>query len=184
MKKPQLIFLVGMPSVGKSSYIKQMGWNTDPNVYIHSTDDIVSAIAHKEGITYDDFMEMAKDRFYPDVIIPLLANFEEAKSLGKDIVVDMVNENKVARARTLDGVNKEDYEITAVVFGHEPWQAEKKSYLKAVKNAVKQRSQGTGKTVPNFVLDRMFGSYETPDQSEGFDEIVFVDPQNPLLQGY
>ena len=72
---PTAIFLIGMPAVGKSSLIQQNGWDTDPNTYIHSTDNIVTEIANRDGITYDEFF--ASGRFWPR------SNSCSARSFGR-----------------------------------------------------------------------------------------------------
>jgi predicted kinase len=181
-QKPKIVFLVGMPAVGKSTYISECEWDTDPNTYIHSTDNIVEDIAARQGIRYNDFFAQAATRFYPEVIVPLLANMDRAKQQRKNIIVDMVNESKEARGRTLSLINLSDYQVQAVVFGHSKWASQDPEFLDKIKQAVDHRYYSTGKSVPFQVLDRMFSSYEMPDESEGFQDIIFIDPLNPRVR--
>ena len=178
--KPKAIFLIGLPSVGKSSLIKKEGWDKDPNTFIHSTDNIVNEIAKREGITYDDFF--ASGRFVQDVLPILQERFQEAIKNGKNIVVDMVNESKAKRDLTLKDL-PENYTKEAIVIGHEQWINQNPSFLQKIKDAVLERKTTTGKSIPPFVLDSMFSSYEVPSEDEGFTVIEMIEPLNPLVKG-
>jgi predicted kinase len=177
MNNPTAIFLIGMPAVGKSSLIQQNGWDTDPNTYIHSTDNIVTEIANRDGITYDEFF--ASGRFGREVIPVLHARLADAIRSGKNIIVDMVNETKAKRALTQ---LPDHYQKEAWIIGHKPWYRKDKRFLKKIKHAVAQRHKATGKSVPQFVLDNMFKSYEVPSMDEeGFTAMRIIEPLNPLV---
>jgi predicted kinase len=49
-KKQKIKFLIGLPSVGKSTYIR----NNDKGAYVINRDDIVNEVARELGWTYDD----------------------------------------------------------------------------------------------------------------------------------
>ena len=181
--KPSITFLVGMPAVGKSTFIKQMGYDRDPNTYIHSTDDIVEELVQNDPRfdTYDDVF--ASGMFFELVIPILMERFNAAIESNMDIVVDMVNESQYKRNLTLKDIDKDDYIVRAVVFGHEPWQSQSKEYIDSIVDAVNLRFQSTGKSVPEDVLrERMFPAYEVPTREEGFDQINFVDSLNPIMR--
>ena len=189
--KPSITFLVGMPAVGKSTFIQQMGYDRDPNTYIHSTDDIIMEIVNSDPRyeTYDDFFDAGAGLPFPQTpfaqqVLPVLTDrFQGAVMNNMDIVVDMVNESKFKRNLTLKDIDIDDFIVRAVVFGHEPWEAQSPRYIDSIVDAVELRSRSTGKSVPENVLrDRMFPAYEVPTREEGFDQINFVDPINPALR--
>ena len=189
--KPSITFLVGMPAVGKSTFIKQMGYDRDPNTYIHSTDDLIMEIVDSshQYDTYDDFFAAGAGKPFPETpfakqVLPELARrFEAAKDNNMDIVVDMVNANKYSRGLTLNDIDQDNFIVRAVVFGHEPWEAQNKKFINSIVDAVAERERYTGKSVPENVLrERMFPSYEAPTREEGFDQINFVDPLNPMIR--
>lgn len=188
--KPSITFLVGMPAVGKSTFIKQRGWDRDSDTYIHSTDDIIMEIVDRDSRfdTYDDFFEAGKGMPFPKspfgkLVLPILSErFEGAIANNMDIVVDMVNATKYSRGLTLKDIDSDDYIIRAVVFGHDRWEDQDHSYIDAIVDAVELRSRSTGKSVPEFVLrEKMFTSYEPPSREEGFDQINYIDPLNPAI---
>jgi hypothetical protein len=126
-----LYILVGPPSVGKSTWVK----NTVPNAFIISRDDVVTEVASEIGLTYDDLFASPdqdlpvghEDPKFGTVIDrpPYLPKFlppkvwdkvsqanstvhkrfqqriSEAKTSGQNIVVDMTNMNKRARSGML-----------------------------------------------------------------------------------
>ena len=176
--KPTITFLVGMPSVGKSTYIKQNGWDNDPNTYIHSSDDIIMEIVDMDPRfdTYDDFFDAGQGLPFNETpfakeVIPLLnERLSNAIANEMDIVVDMVNANKYARNLSLSKIDPNEYFIRAVVFGHDLWKARDPQFLERIVSGVKARALRENKTVPENVLrERMFPSYEEPTNKEGFD---------------
>lgn len=189
--KPSITFLVGMPAVGKSTFIKQMGYDRDPNTYIHSTDDIIMEIVNSDPRfdTYDDFFEAGAGKPFPQtpfatMVLPeLTRRFEAAVDNNMDIVVDMVNNNAEKRAMTMNSIDQDDFIVRAVVFGHEPWEAQSNKFIDSIVRAVAERARHTGKSVPEHVLRKfMFPAYEVPTREEGFDQINFVDPLNPMIR--
>jgi GTPase SAR1 family protein len=189
--KPSITFLVGMPAVGKSTFIEQMGYDSNPDVYIHSTDDIIMEIVDSDSRykTYDDFFKAGDGLPFPQTpfakqVLPILyERFQGAVMNNMDIVVDMVNESKYKRNQTLKDIDIDDFIVRAVVFGHEPWKAQSPRYIDSIVDAVAERARKTGKSVPENVLrERMFPAYEVPTREEGFDQINFVDPLNPLIR--
>ena len=189
--KPSITFLVGMPAVGKSTFIKQMGYDRAPNTYIHSTDDLIMEIVDRDPRfdTYDDFFAAGVGKPFPQtpfgqMVLPELGRrFQAALDNGMDIVVDMVNANKHSRGLTLKDIDQDDFIVRAVVFGHEPWEDQSRKFIDSIVRAVSERARHTGKSVPEPVLrERMFPSYEVPTREEGFDQINFVDPLNPMIR--
>lgn len=183
--KPTIMFLVGMPAVGKSTFIKEMRYDSDPNVYIHSTDNIIMEIIQGTGMAYDDVFAELSQKPFPQTIfggrvLPTLKKrFERAVREGKDIVVDMVNESKYKRNLTLESIDPDEYVIKATVFGHQPWIKQDEDFIDAVVYAVGERARATGKSVPEVALHKMFEGYEPPTPEEGFVQVNYIDPLNP-----
>lgn len=181
--KPSITFLVGMPAVGKSTFIKQRGWDRDPNTYIHSTDDIVVELVENDP-RFDTYDDVFTSGLFGELVIPILIErFNAAIENGMDIVVDMVNNNVEKRAMTMNSIDKDDFVVRAIVFGHEPWESQSKKFIDSIVRAVAERARHTGKSVPEHVLRKfMFPAYEVPTREEGFDQINFVDPLNPIIR--
>ena len=185
--KPTITFLIGMPAVGKSTFIQEQGWDRDPHTLLHSTDNIIEAIAMSEGITYDDFFDAdaplpwPKKRFAKEVLPIAIGNLNHAIENDFDIVVDMVNNSAHSRGLTLQSIDPNQYNIEAIVFGHDRWAEQDPRFLRKIKKAVQKRSLEQNKTVPDNVLDRMFSGYEEPSRDEGFDRITYLEPLNPAL---
>jgi hypothetical protein len=207
-KNKKIFVLVGPPSVGKSTWIK----NTFKEApFIISRDDIVEKVAGTYGWTYDDMFatppEDAKigdsDEKYGNVVEPpswmtwaksafdkvLEANakvqelFNQrnagAKTTKENIVIDMTNMNAGARKRALDAVSSDDAaEKIAVVFKFEGSEDIIKKV--AAKRAEAAKRMGKSKTIPAAAFDRMFSSFEKPTTAEGFDKIVDVDNREML----
>ena len=201
--KKKLLVLVGPPSVGKSTWIK----NNFPNAYIINRDDIVERVAQSYGWTYDDLYELPSDssklgdynekygtviqapewmtwakfvfdkvsQANMDVKDELTKTLSNARPSGKDIVVDMTNMNAQFRKDALKIIEgyEDDYIKIAVDFKFKGAE----SIIKKVahKRAEEQKKLGKSKTIPDSSFDRMFMSYEEPSKSEGFDEIISVD---------
>lgn len=112
---------------------------------------------------------------------------------GSDIVIDMTNLNKSSRdahrkfiVAAKEGIDpgeadptkiNEYYDQIAVVFGSpEGYSDEDKDKLKQVARmrAEEIKAAGGAKTIPDAAYDRMFASFEGPDDSEGFVSIQYV----------
>ena len=124
----ELIVLVGPPSIGKSTWVAQ----NSPDSFVINRDDIVTDIAAKYNMTYDDMFanprDTAPDPKYGEVIerpsyLPeflgdhvfstvtqangevhqaLQAKFPEAIQSGRDIVIDMTNMSVGARMSSMN----------------------------------------------------------------------------------
>jgi hypothetical protein len=111
-----------------------------------------------------------------------LAQAAKAYANGSDdVVIDMTNMNKENRALFMPHFGT-DFRKVAVVFNFHS-----DELLSAIKQRAKQRSeeiarQGGSKTISGEIIDRMVTSYEAPEVSEGFDQIVHHDNSEFLLQ--
>ena len=175
-----IIFLIGMPAVGKSSFIASKGWDQDPNTHIHSSDDVMMEWAEERGLTYDEAYKQVD--FFNEIVPIMLDRFNYAVKNDMNIVVDMVNATKGSRSHTFKMIDTDDFIVRAVVFGHEPWKAKDKKFFEKIVKAVNKRGREQNKNIPRDKLWKfMFSPYEEPTREEGFDQINFVDPLNPMV---
>ena len=202
MKK--IFVLVGPPSVGKSTWIKD---TFTENPYIVNRDDIVEQIASGYGWTYDDMFSAPPkgatvgdfDEKYGEVVVspsymtwqPLsFSKVSEANGKvanifnqrvagaipsGQDIVVDMTNMNSKGRQRALNAIKGSEDDYEKIAVVFKTEGAEEFIKTVAQKRAEVAQRMGKSKTIPRAVFDRMFRSFEKVEPSEGFDEIISVD---------
>lgn len=208
MKK--IFVLVGPPSVGKSTWIKNTFADTQP--YIINRDDLVEEIASEYGWTYDDmFAAPSKDaqigevdEKYGNVVASpswmtwqatvfdkvLEANnkvqqmFSQrvagAAPSGQDIVVDMTNMNDKARSGALAAIKGSEQDYKKIAVVFDFKGAEEFIKKVAAKRAEAAKRMGKSKTIPEAAFDRMFSAFMDVEPSEGFDEIVDVDNREML----
>jgi hypothetical protein len=201
--KRSLVVLVGPPSVGKSTWIK----NNFPDAYIISRDDVVTDVANSFGWSYDDMFEQPpknskigdysekfgevlpapenyriSDKIYSkvyeangEVYKKMLDKTSGAHPSGKDIVVDMTNMNSFQRKNALKPIegNEDKYTKIAVEFDFKGYEDLIKRVSKKREMELKQK--GIHKTMYDYVFDRLFSSYEPVSQDEGFDKIISVN---------
>lgn len=205
-----IFVLVGPPSVGKSTWIQKTfgdikpyiinrddlveqvaseeGWTYDDMFVAPPKDAQIGDTDEKYGNVVKAPTWMTWQATVFDKVLE--ANGEVQKLFnervsgaipsGKDIVVDMTNMNAGARKgalRAIQGLEGE-YEKIAVVFRFKNVE----EFIKrvAAKRAEVAKRMGKSKTIPHAAFKRMFDAYMEVDESEGFDEVVFVD-NRPLL---
>lgn len=199
----KIYVLVGPPSVGKSTWIKNT-FKSEP--YIISRDNIVDQVADELGWGYEDLFVKPKndeelgsihpkygkviesppwDKFsklsYQNVSdangkVSKLFNQRIANAKNHDnIVVDLTNMTANARKAGLKAVEgvSNDYKKIAVVFKF-------KGNEDIIKKMAAKRNDelnkiGKGKNIPDSVYDQMFNSYQDVTPEEGFDDIIYVD---------
>lgn len=205
----KIFVLVGPPSVGKSTWIRNT-FTEEP--YIINRDAIVDDVAGSMQMTYDDmFMAPSSDAAVGDrhpkygqvVASPafmtwqplsydkivqannrinslLRQRVESAVESGQDIVVDMTNMNAKARKNALDAVKGHEGEFHKVAVVFPFHGSEAIIKRVAAKRAQEIKDAGGSKTIPDAAFDRMFSSFEEVKPEEGFDEIVMYDNRELL----
>ncbi len=174
VSRPKIYVLVGPPAIGK-------GWWVDQNLvdpYVISRDNIVDAIRGPEGLKYDEMFGPLGKRFLGDIDEHLRDRIKGALGSGKDIVVDMTNMNAFARRRALGAIagRESEYEKIAVFFDF-------RGLEDLVLKSVEMRAQKLGdKNISPDVIRGMMNRFEMPTRSEGFDEIIDVDPMETLTR--
>jgi predicted kinase len=152
---PILYMLVGVPGVGKSTWVKQQDW-ADDQVAIVSTDNIVEQYAEQEGRTYNEVFK----EFMPTAVRLMASQVEQARDQGLNIIWDQTSTTKASRAKKLRMLP--EYHAIAIVF------------LTPDRSELDVRLSGRpGKHIPKNVVDSMIAGFEMPDEEE-FDEIWFV----------
>ncbi len=149
---PKLYMLVGVPGVGKSTWINNQEWPN--NTVIVSSDRFIEDHAASLGKTYndvfDDYIKVATKLMENQVLI--------AQANDCNIVWDQTNIGVKGRARKLAMLPK--YEKIAVVFAT----PEKEEHNRRL-------SIRPGKTLPDKVMRDMIDNLVVPTEEEGFKEI-------------
>lgn len=150
----EIVYLVGLPASGKTTYRK----THFPECAVISNDEVTEAFAAQNGLSYAEAWQHLSSR---DVREEGLKRFDQAVRNGQNIVID--NTNLTAEARAM--YRAEGYILKAVVFNLD--EAER------LKRAQK-RKHGGGKCIPESVVREMREKYAPPSAEEGFKEIVYV----------
>jgi predicted kinase len=149
----ELIMLVGIPTSGKSTYVKILKsmkyWE---NAVVLSTDDYIEAQAKRVGQTYNEVF----DDVIPDATRELELQLSMAKDKGKDIIWDQTNLSIKSRKNKLSKIPSL-YRRTAVYF------------QVSLEEALERNKHREGKFIPESILKRMYHQFEIPTYAEGFD---------------
>jgi len=152
---PILYMLIGVPGVGKSTWVKQQDWAHD-QIAIVSTDNHVEKYALSKNATYN---EVFKD-YMPTAIGLMFDDIDDASNRGLNIIWDQTNTTLKSRASKLRKLP--DYYKIAITF------------LTPDRSELDVRLSGRpGKHIPKNVVDSMIAGFEMPTEEE-FDEIWFV----------
>ena len=155
---PVAYILVGLPGVGKSTWIDNQTFDWDRTV-VASTDNYVEKIAQSVGKTYSEVFE----RVMSNAVHEMASDVKRAVEHGYDIVWDQTSLTVDTRSRKLRML-PDSYKCIAVVFA--PPGAEE--HLRRLSNR-------PGKHIPQAVIDRMRGQFVMPTLAEGFDRVVYAD---------
>lgn len=157
---PEFIMLVGLPGSGKSTYIdKLLSQNSDKYFVVLSSDNILSAMADAEGLTYAE----AFNQYAGQADKKFKIQFRQAKNDKSNIIIDRTNLTIKGRNKFLSQLPKE-YHTKAIIFGVDRAELDRR---------LQKREIETGKHIPKYVVDNMEQSYVEPTTSE-FDRIEYV----------
>lgn len=152
---PKCYQLVGVPSSGKSTWIKNQVWTL--GLTIVSTDAFVEDYARSVGKTYSevftDYMPTAVDLMVQQVI--------RARELGHDIIWDQTSTTVKSRLKKFNMLP--DYYHIAIVFK-----------TPEHKELMRRLFSRPGKDIPDHVIASMIASWEDPTEEEGFKEIWYA----------
>jgi predicted kinase len=150
--QPEAIFLIGIPTSGKSTFSNQQKYKNYTRV---SSDDILQEVAKERQQSYNTVFK-GNIRFAQIAMMKVL---RKAIEDGKSIIWDQTNTSKKQRKEKLKHIPAH-YKKTAVYF------------IVDLKTALQRNTQRPGKVIPPEVLERMIKEYELPVLEEGFDEII------------
>jgi predicted kinase len=155
MTEKTVELLVGVPAAGKSTWLKA---NRRPTTVVISSDDVITDLAAKQGMTYDQGFS----KFIGRASGIVKAKYREALNDGMlHIVVDRTNLSPASRKAWIKDAAKKGYRVNAVVFPT-PDDAE----------LTKRLASRPGKTIPDHVMTSMKGNFVMPTADEGIDEIT------------
>ena len=149
--------LVGVPGSGKSTWIASQNWALGLTVV--STDNFVEDYAKKQGKTYSEVF----DEYMPTAVDLMSKVVVHAREHGHDIIWDQTSTTVKSRARKFRMLP--EYYAIAVVFRTPP------------RDELDRRLQsryGSGKIIPQAVVDNMIDNWQEPTLEEGFQEIWYV----------
>lgn len=151
----ELILLCGVPTSGKSTYVKtllsQPYWE---RAVVLSTDDYIQRVAEKRGKTYDEVFKSTINKATAAMNLQLKFAIHE----GRDIIWDQTNLTRKTRKQKTSRVPN-TYKKRAVYFEI------------GLKDALERNKHREGKFIPESVLKRMYHSFEIPNNTENFDSI-------------
>lgn len=147
---PKAIILCGVPTSGKSTWVKN-----NPGYTVISSDNIIekyaSTIKSSYNEVFDNYITMAIDLMIDELC--------HAVGSNKDIICDQTHLTVKSRKKKLKMI-PDRYEKIAVYF-----ELSEEEMLK------RNRNEDRTKTVPQRVLLQMFESYKRPTVEEGFSMV-------------
>jgi predicted kinase len=149
---PEAIFLVGLPTSGKSTFSNQKKYSKYVRV---SSDDILQEVAKERQQSYNTVFK-GNIRFAQIAMMKVL---RKAIEDGKSIIWDQTNTSKKQRKEKLKHI-PDTYKKTAVYF------------IVDLETALKRNTQRPGKVIPPEILERMIKEYELPTLEEGFSQVI------------
>ena len=151
----KLYMLIGVPGVGKSTWIKSQVWAKDMPVI--SSDRFIDEHAERVGKTYNEVFEE-----YAPIAMRLMENQARVCHANQvDCIWDQTNTTAKSRKKKLAML--EGYEKIAVMF-RTPEKAEHDRRL----------DSRPGKAIPANIMTSMINSLQEPTEEEGFKEIWYV----------
>lgn len=161
---PELVMLCGIPTSGKSTYVKKLKnmkyWE---NAVVLSTDDYIEEYAKRVGQTYNEVF----DDVIPDATRELELQLNMAKDKGKDIIWDQTNLSVKTRRNKLSKLPSY-YRRGAVYFEV------------SLEEALERNKHREGKFIPESILKRMWHQFEIPTHNEDFDYVEKVITQGTV----
>ena len=153
---PTVYIMIGLPGVGKSTWIDKHCRN-NKNFAIVSTDDLITELGLLYGMTYNEMYDDISYSFAEKMMYKIAKNMI---SKGKDIYWDQTNLTVKTRKRKLSLFPKE-YEKVFVVFN--------------IPDDHEKRLDRPGKNIPKNVIESMKSKYQEPIEKEGYDQLITVN---------
>lgn len=154
--QPVVYMMVGVPYSGKSTWVQS---HKKENEILIDSDSIIEEYAQEKGISYG----LAFSSYSDDAQKEMYNRARKAIGLGKTIYWDNTNMTIKSRRRKL-ALFPDTYRKIAVVFTA-PNDEQRILRTKARPN----------KTIHKSIIEGMVSIYQEPSDTEGFDEIIFVN---------
>lgn len=154
MNQRKVYILCGAPGSGKSTFSEKF-IKENTNIVRVCPDDNRRAIGGDSGnqaVSYPAFC-MAKEQV------------GKALDSGKNVIIDATFMYRKARKDFINIAKGRGAEVIAMVF-----ECTKETLLERIK----KRVAGSGRYVPEDVVDTMLKKYQVPTEEEGFDKVTFV----------
>ena len=162
---PVCTVMVGLPALGKSTFIKSI---KTADTWIYSTDMFIETVAEDNGITYDE-------AFLSNIDAAIKFNEQKIETimmLRKDIIWDQTNLGVGKRKKIVERMAKVGYTVNCICL--QPHIAGK-DWLESNTEWNRRLSSRSGKNIPQHVLTNMMENFVVPTLDEGFDSIIFYD---------
>ena len=152
---PKLIMLSGIPTSGKSTYVKKLKETEEwEQAVVLSTDNYIEREAQRLETTYneifEDTIQEAQRALQQDLINAIKA--------GLDIIFDQTNLTSKTRKRKLKIIPKS-------------YTRECAYFVIDLEEALERNKTRDGKFIPESILKQMYSQFETPTINEGFDNV-------------
>jgi predicted kinase len=163
MSNPVCTVMVGLPALGKSTFISSL--KTDEN-WIYSTDMFIDAVAEDNGITYSE-------AFASNIQSATDFNEQKLKTmilLQRDVIWDQTNLGQGKRRKIINRMKQAGYTVNCIcLLPPEPGHLDdQKAWAFRLRNR-------PGKVIPNHVISNMIESFVVPSLAEGFDAIRYYN---------
>lgn len=147
--KQTLIVMCGIPGSGKSHFSKEYS-NSHPDFEIVSTDEIRKQLFNDETNQENNYL----------VFLTAYQQIEKILKKGKSVIFDATNLKSKDRKKITKYFSEKNLILKLIVM---------KTFLDVCKLRQKQRER----SVPEDVIEKMYNSFEEPDKSEGWNEILY-----------
>lgn len=155
---PRIIFLVGAPGSGKSTWrAKYLANNLDRETTVVSSDDMIENYAASLGLNYTQVYSKIDMDSLDKLCMKAL---QDAVAAGRDVIIDRTNMRDKPRSRFLSQVTKK-YTRVAILFCAD---------CDTIRRRLIDRERETGKHIPYKVVQGMLATYQAPT-FEKFDLI-------------
>jgi len=160
---PTITVMVGLPALGKSTFIREL--RTDEN-WIYSTDMFIDAVAEDNGITYSEAFASN---------IQSATQFNEQKletmiRLRRDVIWDQTNLGVGKRRKIINRMKQAGYKVNCIcLLPPEP------GHIDDQKAWAFRLNNRPGKVIPTHAIANMIETFAVPTASEGFDEISYYN---------
>ena len=170
MTKPICYVMVGLPAIGKSTFVEEI-IRDNPTAFLYSTDTALEKIASQLNMTYDEVFGV----HFKNAQKEIDAGLVEAIKSKLDIVWDQTNLGLKKRKTIINRMRQSGYDIWGIVFMPPNTQEDKDAWNTRLNNR-------PGKNIPGYVLANMQKSYVLPEASEGFDKIFYADMYGKIIE--